>query len=457
MNKQRLTPDEYAKIMARDEGHFLDFKAKEVSPAKISRAVSAFANADGGELFIGIGEDTPGGPKHWIGFDRDELANAHIQVIEQTLPLGQFNRMEFLESEGKAGVVLHVEVLKTREIVKTTGGDVFVRRGAQCLPFTSAEQIRRLELNKGIHSFETSTIAVPLVTITQSEVSARFMKEVVPHQEAEKWQRKQILIVDDNPTVAALVLFSDEPQASLPKRCGIKLYRYRTVEEEGTREALDGQPQTIEGCLYNQVYVAVSGTKQIIEGIRRMTQDGLVAVEYPEETLHEIITNALIHRDYSIPDDVHIRIYDNRVEVENPGTLPGHITVQNILDERFARNGNIVRIINKFPNPPNKDVGEGLNTAFRAMKRLQLQDPVIVQRANSVLVTIKHEKLASPEERIMKYLDTNATIDNGIARDICVIREDWRVRKIFADMVDAGMIEKVPGSVTSNTAYRKKP
>jgi len=46
--------------------------------------------------------------------------------------------------------------------------------------------------------------------------------------------------------------------------------------------------------------------------------------------------------------------------------LPAHITPKNILKERFARNGNLVRVINKFPDPPNKDVGEGLNTAFEA-------------------------------------------------------------------------------------------
>ena len=187
-----------------------------------------------------------------------------------------------------------------------------------------------------------------------------------------------------------------------------------------------------------------------------MTPQGLVPVEYPEETLHEIITNAVLHRDYSIPDDIHIRIYDNRVEVESPGTLPGHITPINILDERFARNGNIVRIVNKFPNPPNKDVGEGLNTAFRAMKRLQLKEPEIVQKDSSVLVVIKHEQLASPEERIMQYLEAHPSINNGVARDICVIREDWRIRAIFARLVEAGMIEKIPGSTTSNTAYRRK-
>jgi len=292
--------------------------------------------------------------------------------------------------------------------------------------------------------------------ISNSLETISFMLEIVPHQEPDRWLRKQSLVVNEKPTVAGAVLFADEPQALLPKRCGIKLYRYRTNDDEGTREALDGVPRTVEGCAYKQIYEAVAATKRIIEGIRRMTPKGLMAVEYPEETLHEIITNAVLHRDYSIPDDIHIRVYDNRVEVESPGSLPGHITPQNILDERFSRNGNIVRVINKFPNPPNKDVGEGLNTAFRAMKMLQLKEPEIVQRESSVLVVIRHEQLASPEERIVSFLDGHETINNGQAREVCVIREDWRIRAIFARMVEAGMIEKVPGSTTSNTAYRRK-
>ena len=57
--------------------------------------------------------------------------------------------------------------------------------------------------------------------------------------------------------------------------------------------------------------------------------------------------------------------------------LPAHVTPENILDQRFARNGTIVRLVNKFPNPPNKDVGEGLNTAFAAMHRMGLKEPVV--------------------------------------------------------------------------------
>jgi ATP-dependent DNA helicase RecG len=44
-----------------------------------------------------------------------------------------------------------------------------------------------------------------------------------------------------------------------------------------------------------------------------------------------------------------------------------------------------VRLINKFPEPPNKDVGEGLNTAFDAMRRLNLKEPIVAERDNSVM------------------------------------------------------------------------
>lgn len=456
METSILNNEDIQRLFARSENHFLDFKSKQIQPAKLTKTISAFANADGGELYVGIYDPSSGGPKTWDGFDDEETANSIIQVSERICPFGSGTRVTFLRADGHPGLVLQIEVFKNREIVNSSSGEVYIRRGAQNLPVNTDSSLERLKLNKGISSFESKTIDAPEEFITESDEIKEFILDVVPHQGPEKWLRKQMLIVNDKPTVAGAILFAEEPQALLPKRCGIKIYRYRTAEDEGTRESLEGTPTTIEGCAYKQIYAAVGETKRTVEGIRRMTPQGLVSIEYPEETLHEIITNSVLHRDYSIPDDIHIRIYDNRVEVDSPGTLPGHVTTENILDERFARNGNIVRIINKFRNPPNKDVGEGLNTAFRAMKRLQLKEPEIIQKATSLLVIIKHEQLASPEERIMEYLKSHETINNGDAREICVIREDWRIRSIFARMVEARMIEKVPGSMTSNTAYRKK-
>jgi ATP-dependent DNA helicase RecG len=118
--------------------------------------------------------------------------------------------------------------------------------------------------------------------------------------------------------------------------------------------------------------------------MKHLGEFGLEAIVYPDETLHEIVKNAVLHCDYSIVADIQIRVFDNRIEVESPGRLPGHVTPQNILATQAARNPKLVRLINKFPDPPNKDVGEGLNTAFEAMTKLRLKTPEIVEGPASV-------------------------------------------------------------------------
>ena len=68
------------------------------------------------------------------------------------------------------------------------------------------------------------------------------------------------------------------------------------------------------------------------------------------------MVNAIIHRDYAIADDVQVRIFDNRIEIESPGKLPGFVTVDNILDVRYSRNKQIVRTLARYKTLPNKDM-----------------------------------------------------------------------------------------------------
>ena len=194
----------------------------------------------------------------------------------------------------------------------------------------------------------------------------------------------------------------------------------------------------------------------IVEGIKKLGSKGLEDVEYPEDALQEIITNAVIHRDYSIPKDIHIRIFDNRIEVESPGRLPGHITLANILDDQSARNPKIIRLINKFPNPPNKDVGEGLKTAFEAMNKLRLKSPEIREQENSVLVILKHENLASPEQMVMEYLETHKEITNSIARELSGIKSENSMKDVFYRLRDRGDIEPVQGKYGRSSAWKRK-
>ena len=339
-----------AKLLALDEGQSSDLKAKEVPALGLSKAISALANADGGDLYVGIIEITPGGEREWAGFLNDEAANAHIQILEKFFPLGVDFQYEFLKSEVHPGLGLHLQINKPQGVVRASNNIPYMRRGAQSLPVETSDSLKRLEYAKGITSFETELTNVSKQAVTESEVIRGFVREVVPTTTPELWLRKQVLLREEKPTVAGVLLYADEPQALIPKRCGTKVYRYKTTDAEGSRDTLVGNPQTIEGCLYDQIKSALTATKEIVDNIPKLGEAALEAINYPPETLHEIITNAVLHRDYSIADDVHIRIFDNRIEVQSPGRLPAHVTVQNILAERFARNGAIVRIWSDRPH-----------------------------------------------------------------------------------------------------------
>jgi ATP-dependent DNA helicase RecG len=444
-------------LLSLEEGHLVDLKSIGIKPAKLTKCVSAFANTSGGELYVGIDEGNRAGAKvrSWRGFYDIEAANGVLQAVEELDPFGSHYSAAFLRCQEHPGLVLQLTILKSRAVVSASDGIPYIRRGAQSLPIDTDEGLYKLRLDKGIDSFEDQVVDLELAEIENSAIILKFLLDVIPNAEPKQWLSKQRLIRAEKPTVAGVLLFAEEPQSALPKRSGVKLFHYRTRSEEGDRDYLAFDPISIEGCLYDQIYAAVSKTKETIERTKLLGEKGLEKVSYPDETLHEIITNALLHRDYSIAQDVHIRIYDNRVEVQSPGRLPGHVTPANILDEQVARNPQIVRLINKFPDPPNKDVGEGLNTAFQAMKRLKLRNPEIIELDSSVLVRINHTPLASPEEAVMEYLTEHAEITNRIGRDLTGIASENSMKTIFIRLASRCLIERVPGKEGPKAAWRK--
>lgn len=452
---KEITPAQATYIEGNNESHFFDVKSKQISPAKLSRTFSAFANADGGDAYIGIEEiDASTNKRAWDGFANPEEVNGHVQVLERIFPFsGEYDAV-FLKSKGRNGYVLHINVRKSSQIRMTTEGKIYVRKNAQNLPVNSEAERKRLELDKGIQSYEDEFITITEAEVTNSSAIIEFALNIIPTAEPLEWlEKQQLMRSDGKSTVAGVLLFSDEPQIHVPKGA-IKIYRYDTDESEGTRATLSFDPITIEGCLYRQIYDSVEKTKSIIERIRVMRDQQMTTVEYPTEALHEIITNAVIHRDYSLNDNVHVRIFNNRVEIQSPGRFPGHVTQANVLKARASRNHKIQRYLNKFPNPPNKDVGEGLRTAFQAMNALRLRKPDISQIEENVLVTLRHEKLAGHEETILDYLQHNQSIVNSKVREICNINSESIARKTLGKLVSSGKIEHVPGTAGRAYAYR---
>ena len=87
---------------------------------------------------------------------------------------------------------------------------------------------------------------------------------------------------------------------------------------------------------------------------------------------------------------------------------------------------------------------------------LKLKPPVIEQRENSVLVQIRHEPLASPEELIMEFLDKEPEINNTKAREICHIGSENKMKRVFEKLMERDLIERIPERKGRAIAYRKK-
>jgi ATP-dependent DNA helicase RecG len=444
---------EFMKLSGSDENQFLDFKRKD-SIEKIQKTVSAFANSDGGELYVGVADKKE--TVRLQGFVDQEAANDIIKEVSDLFFKGnEYCIFNFIKIEN-ASETNHVYILliivhKTPFIVELKNKDVYRRLNASDRKL-SPEECRRLEIEKGIVSYEDYSTTELISQIAQSNAFKKFAQSVVPNAQADSFFQQERLSSDLQARVAAVVLFDDNPQSALAQTA-VKIYRYKSLSSEGNRETLDGDPITVEGPAYDLILNSVSMTIKKIEEIPILRSSGLGKIKYPPEAIHEIVCNAILHRDYSLNDYVHIRIFDNRIEIESPGRLAGPVTVKDILKQRFARNKKMVRLINKFPSPPNKDIGEGSNTAFKSMRDLKLGYPEIVEGASSVIVSLKHEPLASAEDIILKYISANGSINNRVARQECSVESDSIIRKTFAKMISAGLIMKKHGTRGKGTKY----
>jgi ATP-dependent DNA helicase RecG len=455
-----ITEAEALDILARTEGQFWDDKSARSGGAKIQKLGCSMANADGGEFGVGI-EDRKeaSGIDRWQGFAEEEDGNYIHQSLVQECTPGVPYALEWLHVEGQEerGLVALVNVYKSASVHQTAAGVTWVRRGAQDLELTG-QRITDLALSKGSRSYEDQMLERYTAEQLAAESELKmFLDSYSPATASDDFVTKQRLADSDgHASVAGAVLYAEIPAAVVPKKCAIKVARYETKELTPDREHLVGTPLTIEGPSRLQIDGAIAAVTKMIEDVSIMATDGtLQPARYPPEALKEVIVNAVIHRDYNISDDILVWVFDNRIEVRSPGVLPGHMTRENILNERFARNPTIVRLLNKFPDAPNKDIGEGLNTVFAKMKEAKLTEPTLEIDGSTFVVTLGHTPLARPEEIVMEYLAAHAEIKNNTGRELCGISSENTMKEVFYGLANAGKIERVPGKSGSASTWRK--
>jgi ATP-dependent DNA helicase RecG len=140
--------------------------------------------------------------------------------------------------------------------------------------------------------------------------------------------------------------------------------------------------------LLDEAFRVVSGQ---LREFTRLVKGGKfeTTLEYPVFAWQEAISNAVIHRAYNITGtDIQVKMFDDRLEVESPGKLPGLVRLHNMREMHFSRNPLIARIMTEMKYM--RDFGEGVDRMIREMKAMSLEPPVFEEYAFMFRVTLRN-------------------------------------------------------------------
>lgn len=361
------------KLLSFPEGQ--TFEVKRVGDnAKKIKTITALANTDGGFLILGIEDSNKASGRdrvYGIQENRESIAELKQllghRIIPQinsphSEPLSFFEIGCTLRDQSK-GSILVVKVGKSYAVHSVVDGGTLIRVG-DTNRYLNAGEITELSMQRGTTSAVNILADVPFALL-----DTIYWKEYRNHRKLTRDIDQALLhlgLARENeagkllPTRAAVLLFAEEPSGLLDTKCSIRIFHYRGETIEHTVDTnLLRTPKSVTGPLTVQI---ASARDLVVDSLAAGVQVGPLGFEiaqrYPVRVITEAITNAVIHRDYRLSSDIHIRIFANRIEIESPGILPGGVTTQNIgTNGSHPRNIALTNHLRAFPQAPNNDIG----------------------------------------------------------------------------------------------------
>lgn len=453
------------------EWQTFECKRAAIKPSDLLETVIGFANADGGFIILGLEDPLKAkGKDRLIGISENpDNVSDFLKLLEKEIepPLilwGKFE-VDITNTQGQADKLMVISIKKSNDVHSLKKGDTFVRKGRQNAKIGSTE-IMRLKYEKGAIKFEAEKSGVTSLEDLDHDLLAQYKKDT-SSTGLDDWQFLKdnglAIKIDGNYelTKAGVLLFGKNPSVTLKSKCGIKVsHTYGTKPVYTGKPNFVTRPFTIEGPLMKQIEQTIEYFRNIVKNSPPKLTGASFAPTFliPEWAFQEAITNAVIHRNYFVEDDIQVRFYDDRVEIESPGTYPGHITVENIRSERFARNPLILRTLNRFQTAPNLDIGEGVDRMFKAMKEQNLYEPLFFPptfRPNTVLLILLNLQKVEYWDTVSKYLDEKFKITNKEARDITGVGDTIKMSRLLKLWVAKGLLEKVDSKFKGGVYYKK--
>lgn len=458
-------------FLAASEWESFEIKRAEVSPRKLLETTCAMANTEGGYIVIGIEDKLKAsGANRLIGISENEdNVSEFLKLVRSDFdpPLQHYVTGFYEDIVNRDGVndrIYVVAVKKADDVHSLKSGDTFVRSGSQNVKIGSQEILRR-RYEKGSIKFENEDSLIDSFDDLDQELLSSYRKDTGSKEES-LWQ-----FLKDNGLVkttgkkktltnAGVLLFGKNPAVLLGRKCSIRISHYYGAARSFTGEPnFVRRPFTIEGNLKTQIERSVEYFQNAVRESAPKLSGGSFhpSLLIPEWVFQEAIANAVIHRNYAIQNDIQVRFFDDRVEIESPGTYPAHITPLNLRYERFARNPVLQRVLSRFQAAPNLDIGEGVNRMFELMKKSNLYEPVyapVTRLPNAVQVTLINTRRVDYWDTVSKYLELNGKITNQEVRQVTGIEDTLQTTRLLNDWVSSGLLEK-RGGKTRGAYYIK--
>ena len=316
-------------------------KLETNKPKSWLKSVSAFANDRGGKLIFGVKEDNT-----IIGLKDYKGTSENIsEIIKVKMDPNPDFDMEIMEIDGKVILILSIFAGKNTPYFVVDGGSrtAYKRIGNQSVPANRID-LFNLSLKGENISYDSLESKKKLENVTFKELSIEYKNRTEKEFEAKDLKSFGLINDEGNLTIAGALLADD-----------YQVYQSRVfcTRWNGLTKA-NGRIDAIDDIEFegNIIYLLKASLDFIKRNTKRMCKKGTVYrieyPEYPERAVQEAIVNALIHRDYSvIGSEVHVDIYDDRLEIYSPGGM---------YDGTFVQDLNPLNVSSKRRNPIIADV-----------------------------------------------------------------------------------------------------
>ncbi len=365
MDKEQLL-----EIIKAGENQEVEFKESFHSSQDISKIICSLANTLGGTLILGVSDKGEiKGIKENLDKLQQKISNSNQAISPQPLISIEPHRLD-----NKKIIVVIVQRSSDNNY-HTFQGAIYVRIGSTTKRLEGQTHLEYLR-NRQILSFDESYEPyAKLDDIDENKIKTylkiRDQSDYLENHTIKDFLLSHRLATDNgklkikNP---AILLFGKDPIKFFPQ-IEIKLVKFRGIEPV---EIIDHQ--LLQDDLINSIEKAISFVETHIKrAIKIIGAKRTEILEYPEKVIREAIVNAVAHRDYFSKDAIQIYIFDTRIEITNPGSLPkalpkelfGTISVQrNPITYRFLRDYGYV-----------EGLGTGIPRMKNAMRRRGLADP----------------------------------------------------------------------------------